>query len=89
MIKNSSTPLFNNQVSLSPIKSLNKKNILYHLQPSTTAIIPYGSYQSSGIGFGVSLPKKVYSMYALTPFLYSILLKIFLFKFFSLNKILL
>lgn len=70
------TPLLGIQSNVS--HSVNRKNILYHLNPSTTAIIPYGFYQSSGFGFGVALPRKVYSMYVLTPFLHSVILGLLL-----------
>ena len=67
-----------NQSSVSNLKSVNRKNILFHLNPSTKSIIPYGLYQSSGIGFGKALPHKVYSMYGLTPFLHSMVLGLLL-----------
>ena len=67
-----------NQSSVSNLKSVNRKNILFHLNPSTKSIIPYGLYQSSGIGFGKALPQKVYSMYGLTPFLHSMVLGLLL-----------
>lgn len=75
MIKNNTTPFFKN---LSQPKGVTRKNILFHLQPSTTAIIPFGMSQSSGIGFGTVLPQKVYSMYVLTTFLHSVILGLLL-----------
>lgn len=55
-----------------------RKGILFGIKPSTKAIAPYGLYQSSGLGFGKALPKKVNGMYNLNSYLTSALLGLML-----------
>lgn len=64
--------------NLAKTKGVTRKNILVHLQPSTTAIIPFGMYQYSVIGFGTVLTQKVYSMNVLTTFVHSVILGLLL-----------